>query len=680
MSKPPNRLLPPADRPVQYLPGIGPRRAEALERIGVRTVGDLLLHLPRGYEDRRTVWPIAEAPAGFAAVEGVVVKTEFRPIRRNLSVFRALLRDASGDVQCVWYNRAYVKEKVVPGVRLAVWGDLERDLGGPAVLNVREWAEADRRADVVGRIFAVYPLTAGVTQTSLRRAVAAALAGGPPARSDEDAAEIGLPPLAEALRALHLPRAPIEVEPARRRVAWEECVALARSLARRRGARAPRPRPAVSVEAAERLRAGLPFALTPGQAAAWEEIRADLAAERPMRRLLQADVGAGKTAVAALAVAAVAGAGRQAAFMAPTEVLAEQHHANWAARFEALGLRTVLLSAAHRDARNEILEAAVAIGTHALLEEDVRFRRLGLAVVDEEQRFGVTQREGLVAKGAATDLLCLTATPIPRTLAMTLYADLDSTTIPDLPPGRKGIETVHLRRSERRCLLPLVKKTLAAKGQILFVYPVIDESESRDVRSAEAQARRIAAAFPGVETACLTGRLPGEDREGIARAFREGRVRILVATTVVEVGIDVPGAALVVIEDAERFGLAQLHQLRGRIGRGAHRSYCVLFDESGPENLEARQRLEAMARTTDGFALADEDLRLRGEGTLFDVRQSGMPDLRLARLAEDLELVKRARRRAFALISEDPTLERHPALLDELRARFERGLDWLFHS
>ncbi|HXF37513.1 MAG TPA: helicase-related protein, partial [Actinomycetota bacterium] len=324
----------------------------------------------------------------------------------------------------------------------------------------------------------------------------------------------------------------------------------------------------------------------------------------------------------------------------------------------------------------------LVVGTHALVQEGVAFADLSLAVIDEQHRFGVHQRMALKGKGGAPDVLVMTATPIPRTLALTYYGDLDVVVLDELPGGRQPVETRVARTpQERDAAYDLVRREVAAGRQAFVVTAAIDEGNRLEVRAAEAEAERLAAeVFPDLRVDVLHGRMRPAEKERRMEAFRSGETQVLISTTVIEVGVDVPNATVMLVENAERFGLAQLHQLRGRIGRGTHRSYCVLFDESGPDNAEARERLAAMVRTTDGFALADEDLRLRGEGTLFDVRQSGLPDLKLARLAEDLELVRRARRRAFDLIEEDPALERHPALMAELRGRFERSIDWLFHS
>jgi ATP-dependent DNA helicase RecG len=469
-----------------------------------------------------------------------------------------------------------------------------------------------------------------------------------------------------------------------------------------------------------RFREALPFALTGAQQRAVKEIDEDMAAARPMNRLLQGDVGSGKTVVALHAALVAVQSGHQATIMAPTEVLAGQHLRTASALLGAMGARDVLTASPKEDSQPSLLDPAPAtgsssltyamltasvtgkdrqrvlggiaggsidlvIGTHALVQEGVEFADLSLAVIDEQHRFGVHQRITLKEKGAHPDVLIMTATPIPRTLALTYYGDLDVSTLDEMPPGRQPVATRVVRTAqERRDAYDLVRAEVAEGRQAFVVCAAIDEGNRLDVKAAEAEAERLRTeVFPDLSDRILLlhGRMRPPEKERIMESFREGQADLLISTTVIEVGVDVPNATVMLVENAERFGLAQLHQLRGRIGRGAERSHCVMFDESGPENLEARARLEAMVRTTDGFELADEDLRLRGEGTLFDIKQSGMPDLKLARLVEDVELVKRARARAFGVIRDDPQLARHAELLEMLRQSFGGdAIDWLFHG
>ena len=472
----------------------------------------------------------------------------------------------------------------------------------------------------------------------------------------------------------------------------------------------------------ERLDRTLPFEPTAAQRRANDEIDAAMARPRPMNVLLQGDVGSGKTLVALHAALVAIDSGHQAAIMAPTEVLAGQHFR----QVEALlgtsgavpylelasapgpdGAQASLLDPVPEDEEGPtrvtyaLLTAAVTgkdrarirdgiasgdvdlvVGTHALVQEGVSFADLSLAVIDEQHRFGVHQRMALKGKGASPDVLIMTATPIPRTLALTYYGDLDVVVLDEMPKGRQPIRTEIARtQPQRQAAYELVRAEVEAGRQAFVVCAAIDETNRNQVRAAESEAQRLATdVFPDLSVEVLHGKLRPAEKERVMDGFRSGRTHLLISTTVIEVGVDVPNATVMLVENAERFGLAQLHQLRGRIGRGTHPSTCVLFGESEEDNLEARARLEAMVRTTDGFELADEDLRLRGEGTLFDVKQSGLPDLRLARLADDLDLVKRARIRAFATIVRDPDLDEEPGLLAELRSRFEGSIEWLFHS
>ncbi|HXF73592.1 MAG TPA: ATP-dependent DNA helicase RecG [Actinomycetota bacterium] len=708
------------------------------EGLGIRTVRDLLHHYPRAYIDRSQVSPIRSLRIGqHATVIGRIKEVKARKSlprrgRRPMPIVTVVLADGTGYLELTFFNQPWAARTYRAGMELAASGVVGR-YGRSLQLRNQEVEILRAEADAVhtARITPVHPATEGVTTRTIRELVHRALARIPEIPDPLPPAVVeaeGLLPLDLALRRIHFPERPEELAAARERLKFDELFTLELGVAFRKH----------RVEAAEvgvahepdgpltrRLASTLPFELTGAQRRAIAEISAAMARPRPMNVLLQGDVGAGKTVVALHACLVAIQSGHQAAVMAPTEVLAGQHLRSMGSLLGPLGARPyleavpdppaaslqpslldrasgedggapgpppltyALLTAAvtGRD-RRAILEGIAAgavdlvVGTHALVQEGVAFADLSLAVIDEQHRFGVHQRMALKGKGASPDVLIMTATPIPRTLALTYYGDLDVVVLDELPGGRQPVETVIVRSAdERRRAYELVRREVAAGRQAFVVTAAIDEGNRLEVKAAEAEAERLATqVFPDLRVGLLHGRMRPAEKERRMEAFRAGEIQVLISTTVIEVGVDVPNATVMLVENAERFGLAQLHQLRGRIGRGAHRSYCVLFDESGPENPEARQRLEAMARTTDGFALADEDLRLRGEGTLFDVRQSGMPDLKLARLAEDLELVKRARRRAFALISEDPTLERHPALLAELRIRFERGLEWLFHS
>jgi ATP-dependent DNA helicase RecG len=529
----------------------------------------------------------------------------------------------------------------------------------------------------------------------------------------------GLMPLDQALRKVHFPDELEEQNAARDRLKFDELFVLELGVAFRKHrveAEIEGVAHDLSGDLADRFVAALPFEPTGAQRRAMDEIAKDMASGRPMNRLLQGDVGSGKTVVALYACLIAVQSGHQAAIMAPTEVLSGQHFRKVAELLAPIGARRLLDRGsadpaqadlfAREDAsgdgptfalltasvtgkeRERVLDAASAgeldllVGTHALVQEGVSFHDLSLAIVDEQHRFGLHQRIALKEKGAAPDVLIMTATPIPRTLALTYYGDLDVSVLDEMPAGRQPIETRVVRSAPQRAhAYELVRGQVGEGRQAFVVCAAIDEENRLEVRAAEKEAERLAKdVFPDLRIGLLHGRMRPRDKDGVMERFRSGEFDVLISTTVIEVGVDIPNATVMLVENAERFGLAQLHQLRGRIGRGAHRSYCVLFDEASPDNEEARARLEAMVRTTDGFELADEDLRLRGEGTLFDIRQSGMPDLKLARLAEDTELVRRARKEAFDLIESDPELTGHPDLRQEMERRFAASIDWLFHS
>jgi len=585
----------------------------------------------------------------------------------------------------------------------------------------------DRDLVHTGRITPIHRASEGITTRTIRELVWRALGRlGPipdPMPEDLIRAE-ALPPFDRAIRDIHFPGSQPELAAAIERLKFDELFVLELGLAFRKH-RVERAEIGVAHVTGgpliERLDRTLPFEPTAAQRRAMGEIDAAMARPRPMNVLLQGDVGSGKTLVAVQAALVAIGSGHQAAIMAPTEVLAGQHFrqveallggsgavpylelpspgsANAAqgslldpspeANDESRVTFALLTAAVTGKDRARILDGIAAgdvdlvVGTHALVQEGVAFADLSLAVIDEQHRFGVHQRMALKGKGASPDVLIMTATPIPRTLALTYYGDLDVVVLDEMPKGRQPIRTLIARtQPQRQTAYELVRAEVGAGRQAFVVCAAIDETNRNQVRAAESEAQRLAAdVFPDLSVQVLHGKLRPAEKERVMDEFRSGRTHLLISTTVIEVGVDVPNATVMLVENAERFGLAQLHQLRGRIGRGTHPSTCVLFDESEEDNLEARARLEAMVHTTDGFELADEDLRLRGEGTLFDVKQSGLPDLKLARLADDLDLVKRARGRAFAAIDRDPDLGENPGLLAELRSRFEGSIDWLFHS
>jgi len=674
---------------LQFVKGVGPQRAGQLERKGLRTVEDALFFVPLRHEDRTRLTPFhALVPGQPATCSGVIVGVSPPPPGRSRVPFTVMLRDASGYATASWFGWRYLTRVLKRGQRLVLHGRVGRYKGAMVIqqpdYEIVENGEDERLH--TGRLVPVYSLTEGLPQRALRSLMWRLV--------DTFAAEVrevlpegvrgrrALVGLAQAVRDAHFPESDGALAAARRRLAFDEGLllqlglAILRSrLARERGvAMSPRG------DLVARLRAALPWKLTAAQERVWEEVRRDMAAPYPMHRLLQGDVGSGKTVVAALGVLTAIEAGYQAAVMAPTEILAEQHFMTFRQLLEPLGVPLALLtSPRERASRRAALAAgdtACVVGTHALVQEGVEFRRLGLVVVDEQHRFGVEQRARLRGKGEHPDLLVMTATPIPRTLALTIYGDLDISVLDELPPGRRPVVTVARAEGKRREIYKFLKEQVAAGRQIYVVYPLVEESEVLDLKAATDMARHLAKEiFPDLTVGLLHGRLGFEDKDAIMRRFKAGEIQILVSTTVIEVGIDVPNASVMLVEHAERFGLSQLHQLRGRVGRGEWKSYCILLT-SGRLGEEAQRRIDAMTATNDGFRIAEADLELRGPGEFFGTRQSGLPEFRAAELLRDTGLLEEARREANGIVSRDPELAEpaHRALRAALLARWRGKL------
>ena len=678
-----------AASPVQYLKGVGPRRAEALARLGVRTVSDLLYHTPHRYLDATTVTPLAHARVGAEATcVGTVMTTGVLPTKRGLRVFRAVLKDDSGLLECAWPGQPFLERQIKKGLVLLVTGPVRYYHGRQLI--PREFMILGDSADDApgqGRVLPIYPATEGLTNRQIRGLVHQHLDVLLPLAADSlpraTREPLALPPLVEALAAVHKPRSLDEAETGRRRLAFDELFdqqlvhARARFLAKRAraGIRFETQR-----DLTTRLKEHLPFTLTADQRHAIREIAEDMAAPLRMHRLLMGDVGTGKTVVALFAMLIAVENDFQAVLMAPTELLAEQHHVTLTRLLEPLDIRPELLvgrlTASEKDAvRARIASggARIALGTHALIQESVAFRRLGLAVIDEQHRFGVEQRAALVEKGDAPDVLLLTATPIPRSLALTLYGDLDVTQLRERPPGRGSVKTALRTEEARGRIYDFIRAECAAGRQAYVLYPVIDETEKADVKAATTMATKLGAAFKEFRVGLIHGRLPPAEKDAVMRAFRDNEIQILVATSVIEVGIDVANASVMLIEHAERFGLAQLHQLRGRVGRGSAASHCILMSDVE----EAAERLRAFAATTDGFEIAELDLRERGMGELTGARQSGGVALRYANFATDLPLLEAAREAAAQIIERDPGLTRpeHAAYRARIVQRYERGFE-----
>jgi ATP-dependent DNA helicase RecG len=672
------------DQPLRgAMPELG-RGAAALARLGIATPRQALFYLPFRYDDFSDLRPLRELlpdekQSARVRVSDVRVEKGFG--RRPQRVVAQLVDEDGGTAEAIWFGRRYVETRLRAGDEIVVSGKVVVRGWRPHFTSP-EFSPAGRESMHTARVVPVYRLVSGLTQRRVRELLARILARALPALADPllPAERRGLPPLAEALQAAHFPEEAADVVSALDRLAFDELLALQLTLAQARLARGTLRAARVQIDAGEldRILGALPFALTGDQRRAVDEVVDDLASEQPMRRLLQGDVGSGKTAVAAVALAGVVRSGWQAALMAPTEILARQHHAGLAPLLDALGVRAEFLSGSLRAAEKQSIhraieagEAEVVIGTHAVISEAVTFRKLGLAVVDEQHRFGVAQRAALQAKGTGLEphVLALTATPIPRTLALTFYGDLAISTIRELPPGRQPIRTEIRDRSSLWRIQDFLAAEAAAGRQSFVVVPLVVESDALTVASAEAEVERLRAALPGQRIGLVHGQQRADVRDETMQAFAAGSLDLLVATSVIEVGIDVPNASVMLIEDAERFGLAQLHQLRGRVGRGAHRSFCILLSDAGDET--ARRRLEVLRGSSDGFTIAEADLQLRGAGNLLGTRQSGLPPLRVASLFEPrhVALAERARDVATALVEGDPMLVRRPELA-RLRAEF----------
>ena len=709
---------------IEAVKGLAGKRGSALRRAGIESVADLLMHVPRTYIDRSRSVSIADVPINEEVTVIVTVQSvSVRRPRRNLAIIEARVTDGVSSMKVVWFNQTFRARQLSTDDEVALSGKVERFKGqlqmkSPAADVLKSTSENL----VTGRVVPIHPAVGDVTAGLMRRAIHNALNRSRPIPDvvpGEIVEDIGLESRDWAFGAIHFPEVIEDVGRARRRLVFDEFFRLELALAARKKRQEAESR-GVAHEGDGALRRrfieGLPYALTAAQRRVLDEIDADLRRPFAMHRLLQGEVGSGKTVVAVATLLAGIEGGYQGVVMAPTEVLAEQHFLGITDLLESAGLapaiegegavlgmgslfgeaggvRVALLTGtrallSHRPSagRQDVLEAIangqadLVIGTHALIQEGVAFHSLGVAVVDEQHRFGVAQRVDLrdKASGIDPDLLIMTATPIPRTLSMTLYGDLDVSVIDEMPPGRTPVVTVGLTSSEQDRAWAMIKSEVAEGRQAFVVCPLVDDSPKVEAASATAEYERLGSIFDDLRVGLIHGQLHSRDKEAVMSAFRSGEIDVLVSTTVIEVGIDVPNATVMVIEDADRFGLSQLHQLRGRVGRGSHPGTCLLVAD--PTTEEGEARIAAMVATTDGFELANTDLAIRGQGALFGMRQSGMTDLRLGDILRDFELLEVAQKKAFALVDRDPSLAGQPELAAEIRALLGAEVEWLFEA
>ena len=684
------------DTPVQYIKGVGPARAKLLKRLGIETLEDIFYYIPWRYEDRRHLKKISGLQFGSheTTVCEVVSSEIITTPRKRMKIFELTVTDGTGFLKSRWFNQAYLSRYFKKGQKVILSGMVKGNPYGGAGLEMEnpdfELYGNDDALVHTSRIVPVYKATEGISPKQIRslmfntaRSCASVIEDCVPG---EILGRYGLKPLRWALKEIHFPEECNDmgslnsgVSQAHRRLVFDEFFLLELGLALFKKRE--------TVERGISFSAGnglvkkffrlLPFQLTSAQRRVIDEIRSDMERSVPMNRLVHGDVGCGKTVVALAAMLIAAENGYQSCLMAPTELLAEQHYINLHRMVEPLGVEVVLLTSGMKEKPLDAISggrAMIIVGTHALIQEGVIFHKLGLAVIDEQHRFGVMQRATLRRKGFNPDILIMTATPIPRTLSMTLYGDLDISIINELPEGRKPVITKVFFPSQKERVYSLIRQELSKGRQVYIVYPLIEESEKLDLKSAIDGAEALRRMFPGQNIGLIHGKMHRDEREAVMTTFKSGGINILVATTVIEVGIDVPNASVMLIVHSERFGLAQLHQLRGRTGRGGHESYCLLMAYP-PFSDEAKRRLKAMESTNDGFRIAEEDLAIRGPGDFFGTRQSGMPDLNVANLVRDIGVLEGARKEAFEIIEADPTLGAYPRLKERLQKKWMGRLE-----
>ena len=638
--------------PITILRGIGPSKAKQFANLNIFTLRDLICHFPRGYEDRTKLVPIAKLEPDIpACFRGMVMNTpRTSHIRKGLDLTKVQVADSTARLNLTFFNNKYAVEQLQYGKEYIFYGAVSGDFIGYNMTNP-VFEALDAPPVTTRRILPIYPLTAGLSNAAMLKAVRQALAlCDPPAEILPESVRqaYGILPADRAYSAIHEPASLAEAELAKKRLVFEEFFVFSAGLALMRASRAEKRTEAYQDMDLSQFHMALPFRLTGAQNRAVAEILADFRKGVPMNRLVQGDVGSGKTMVAAAAAYCAAKNGKQTALMAPTEILAEQHYASLSRLFAPMGITVALLTGSMKQKEKKTVreglasgEIQLAVGTHALLSDATQFRDLGLVITDEQHRFGVGQRAKLSAKGSDPHLLVMSATPIPRTLALLMYGDLEVSILDELPPGRESVDTFLVGESYRPRINAFIRRQVAEGHQCFIVCPAVEENEELGIKAATVWADTLQhTVFPDLRIALLHGQMKGAEKEETMAAFARGEADVMVATTVIEVGVDVPNATLMVIEDADRFGLSQLHQLRGRVGRGKAKSYCILTSRN--RNPETLQRLKALCKTTDGFRIAEEDLKLRGPGDFFGSRQSGLPAFRVADLSFDLSVLKEA--------------------------------------
>lgn len=652
---------------IRFIKGIGEQRARSLKKLEVSTVRDLISYFPRDYEDRRKISLLAEVPDGENACVKAYVLTPPRlnRVRKGLDLVKFRIADNSGACDVTFFNQSYIKDSIKQGGEYIFFGRISKS-GGYASMANPLFEAADSAGTITGRIVPIYRLTRGISQKVLVNSIEQALKAVPEPFPDVLPENVrrkyGLADAGFCYKSIHFPESPEDLEKARKRLVFEELFVLSCALGLMKHNNARNAGYVLEKTPPDAFYEALPFELTGAQRRSLEQAMGDMVSGKAMNRLIQGDVGSGKTAVAAGCIWFAHRSGLQSAFMAPTEILAEQHYKTLSGLLGKFGIKTILLtgslSAKAKRTAHEILEkgeADLVVGTHAIISEGVKFRNLALVITDEQHRFGVRQRAALSEKGNSPHVLVMSATPIPRTLALIIYGDLDISIIDELPPGRQKVETYMVREPMRERINKFAARLVSEGRQVYIVCPMIEENEGTELKSALEYAEKLKTkVFPNLRVAHLHGKMKAAEKEAVMSEFAAGNIDILVSTTVIEVGVDVPNAALMIIENAERFGLSQLHQLRGRVGRGAHKSYCVLFNGSSGE--EAEQRLKVLCRTNNGFEISEEDLRLRGPGDFFGSRQHGLPDMKLADLRCDMDTLSVAQEAAKRLLEEDPEL------------------------